>query len=587
MSNDVVLSAALRNNLISLQDTQNQIDTHQQRLATGKKVNSALDNPQNFFASQALDSRANQLTSLLDSIGQSIQTINAANNGITALTSLVNNAQALANTAQSTLASSTTQASQTGNVALNAQTKWTNITNLAAGNQLTIDVTDPTGPNGTNKLVNVVVSTSSGDTVGDVIARINDLNASAVPPVSAVSASLDSNGHLNFTAVNGGVMDITFQNAAAAWNDTSSLAMAAALGFGNQAKLNLISGGNGTTGDQVAFTAATGSTLSTGALYATTGATTALADASTTIGNLKTDATGAAAATNITSINDTLTLTVGGKTSADLFHTTQGAFSYNATSTTIGVLVDAINHDSNISSLISASFNATTGQIVLSPLTSAATDMQIQLGSPGGAGQSIDLVRGTGLGFGSQILTTGAAPGTKATEDIYFGAPAAALGNLQTQYNSTLSQIDSLVKDTGYAGINLLSNNNLTTYFNETRSTSLTTNGVNFSSAGLGLTQASFNSTAAINATIQQTIAALGTIQNYGSTLANNLSVIQSRQTFTTSLINTLQTGSSALVNADQNQEGATLLALQTRQSLGITSLSLASQAQQAILKLF
>jgi flagellin len=63
--------------------------------------------------------------------------------------------------------------------------------------------------------------------------------------------------------------------------------------------------------------------------------------------------------------------------------------------------------------------------------------------------------------------------------------------------------------------------------------------------------------------------------------------VIQDRQTFTTSLINTLQTGSDALTNADQNEEGASLLALQTRQQLGITSLSLASQAQQAILKLF
>src|ERR1039457_7226156 len=188
------------------------------------------------------------MTTLLDSIGQSIQSSNAANNGVTALTSLVNNAQALANTAQSTLAGSTTQASETGNVALNLQTKWSSITNLSSNNSITINVYDPTGGgNGLNAVV-VTPSTSGNDTVGDVIAKINDLNALAVPPVSAISASLDANGHLNFTAINGGVMDITFKNTAAAWNDTASQAMAAALGFGSQAKTNLVAGGNGTTG---------------------------------------------------------------------------------------------------------------------------------------------------------------------------------------------------------------------------------------------------------------------------------------------------------------------------------------------------
>ena len=78
MTSDVVLTAALRSNLLSLQNTQNNIDTAQFRLSTGRKVNSALDGPQAFFASQALNNRASDLTRLLDSIGQSIQTIQAA-----------------------------------------------------------------------------------------------------------------------------------------------------------------------------------------------------------------------------------------------------------------------------------------------------------------------------------------------------------------------------------------------------------------------------------------------------------------------------------------------------------------------------
>src|ERR1035438_791287 len=110
MTNDVVLSAALRNNLLSLQNTQSSIDTHQGRLATGKKVNSALDNPQSFFASQSLTNAASDLTNLLDSVGQSIQVINAANNGVTALTTLVQQASSIASQAQSALSGSSTTA---------------------------------------------------------------------------------------------------------------------------------------------------------------------------------------------------------------------------------------------------------------------------------------------------------------------------------------------------------------------------------------------------------------------------------------------------------------------------------------------
>src|ERR1700690_4030864 len=148
MTSDVTLSAALRNNLQSLQDTQSLINEHQQHLATGQKVSSALDNPQEFFASQALTNSASDLSNLLDGIGQSIQAINAANNGVSALTSLVTQAQAIANTAQSTLAGSSTNASQTGTISLTGSKTWNTITGLATGDIITINVTDPTG--GTN-----------------------------------------------------------------------------------------------------------------------------------------------------------------------------------------------------------------------------------------------------------------------------------------------------------------------------------------------------------------------------------------------------------------------------------------------------
>src|SRR5690349_19668466 len=90
----ITLSAGVRQNLLSLQNTASLMAQTQNRLATGKKVNSALDNPLNFFTSQSLSSRAHDLGGLLDAMSNGIQTIGAANNGITAMTSLVQQLQA-------------------------------------------------------------------------------------------------------------------------------------------------------------------------------------------------------------------------------------------------------------------------------------------------------------------------------------------------------------------------------------------------------------------------------------------------------------------------------------------------------------
>ena len=104
---DIVLSAGVRANLLQLQQTSNLINTTQTDLATGKKVNSALDNAISFFTAQSLTTRANDLSSLLDSMSNGISTIQAANNGITAITKLVQSAQALVSQAQQTTDSGT------------------------------------------------------------------------------------------------------------------------------------------------------------------------------------------------------------------------------------------------------------------------------------------------------------------------------------------------------------------------------------------------------------------------------------------------------------------------------------------------
>src|SRR5438876_8508692 len=93
----IVLSAAVRQNLLSLQDTAALLSTTQNRLATGNKVNSALDNPTNFFTAQGLNNRASDINNLLDSIGNGVQVLQVANTGITSLQKLVDTAKSLAN----------------------------------------------------------------------------------------------------------------------------------------------------------------------------------------------------------------------------------------------------------------------------------------------------------------------------------------------------------------------------------------------------------------------------------------------------------------------------------------------------------
>src|SRR6266513_561206 len=93
----IVLSAAVRQNLLSLQSTAELLSTTQNRLASGKKVNTALDNPTNFFTAQGLDNRASDINNLLDAIGNGVQVLQAANTGITSLQKLVDTAKSIAN----------------------------------------------------------------------------------------------------------------------------------------------------------------------------------------------------------------------------------------------------------------------------------------------------------------------------------------------------------------------------------------------------------------------------------------------------------------------------------------------------------
>ena len=168
--------------------------------------------------------------------------------------------------------------------------------------------------------------------------------------------------------------------------------------------------------------------------------------------------------------------------------------------------------------------------------------------------------------------------------------------SLASQFDALLTQIGQLAGDAGFNGVNLLGGDDLTVNFNEDATSSTSITGVDYTNANatpLGIAN-SVNWSAAngvgntnIDDAVADLTAALTTLRSESQTLGANLSTVQIRQDFTKATINTLQTGSSDLTLADSNEEGANLLALQTRQQLSTTALSLAAQADQNVLRLF
>ena len=167
---------------------------------------------------------------------------------------------------------------------------------------------------------------------------------------------------------------------------------------------------------------------------------------------------------------------------------------------------------------------------------------------------------------------------------------AATRASLATQFGTIRTQIDELAADSGFNGVNLLDGDNLTVTFNEDASSTLAVTGVTYDAAGLahrGGRRPAWAADANINTATGDLSAALTTLRAQASTLGANLSVVTNRQAFTSDMITTLRSGADGLVLADSNEEGANLLALNTRQQLAQTALALASQADQAVLRLF
>lgn len=593
---DVVLTSALRSNLQSLQLTQALIDSTQLKLSTGKKVNSALDDPRSYFAAQTLSNRATDLTRLLDGIGQSIQTVKAADKGVTGVTTLIEQAEALANTAAEEVQKGGAQAGLVGDKDLRGITDFTTATtNVDADDVLTFSFVDENGDN-----VNLTDGDAAGGTattysinfealggtdddhdvvsVSDLvnaIGRLRDDDES----LNLVEASLNDKGQLDIKVAAGYSMRVVF-NGGGANTAVEDQSFAQELGFGAYVKDIEAADQTSANANRIAITASTNATLKS---YEFTDTNGDVATRNTALGSLRWDDLSTQRIIG-NEAADNLQITVRTKTGSKTFSDVLGSTALE--DATIGALVDAVNADSTngLKELIKLDFDEETGQISIKPIDEDVVSVKIGVLSDGNTTAKID------FGFGNlqgSSITAGATANNIASENIVFARGAGRLASLEQQFDSLLSQIDGLVDDAGYAGVNLLNGQELVTYFNEDRTSKLTTKGQSLKYGDLGLDSANFGSSEKVSDVIDKVKTALDAVREFGSLLANDLSVIQTRESFTKGLVETLSEGSDKLTLADQNEEGAKLLSLQTRQQLGVTALSLAAQSQQAILRLF
>ncbi len=537
----VVLSSAVRQNLLSLQNTASLMASTQNNLSTGNKVNSALDNPTNFFTAQGLSNRSSDISNLLDGISNGVQVLQAANTGLTSLQSLVSQAKSVANQALQTSIGYSTKAGVTsagiaGATASNLQgnVTYTNATFTGAAGTA-VDTTN------SNSAVTMTGSTVLGGTGNNALGNGSTGKFSAGDTIT----------------VNG--TTLTFVGSGATGNQLNTSDTVSTL----LSKIDAITG------------ASTASGVASGKITLNTGTTSDLSISSSnssalTALGLSGGVTQARTANTAWGTNNVLNIaaTGGGTAQAITFGTNSGAGQVNT--------LDQLNAKLSANNL-QATINATTGAITISTTNDAASS-------------SLGALTGNSTTAAGGLFNTATSGVTVTTAPIQDATSQATRANLVKQYNSLLTQIDQTASDASFNGVNLLNGDQLTLTFNETGKSKLSLTGVTATSAGLGLSALTTGTDFIDNVSTNKVIANLNnantTLRAQASTFGSNLSVVQTRQDFNKNLINVLQTGAANLTQADINLEAANSQALSTRQSLSVSALSLANQSQQSVLQL-
>ncbi|WP_106752965.1 flagellin [Pannonibacter carbonis] len=503
---DITLSAAVRQNLLTLQTTADLMSGVQNKLATGKKVNTALDNPNSFFTASGLSNRAKDLGTLLDDMGQVVQTMKAADQGITSITKLVETAKAKANQA------------------LQTQSQYERAQYAKQYNDLLKQIED-VAKDSSYKGKNLLAGEGN-----DLTAIFNEDNTSKLT-VSAVDYT--------DTTLSGG---LNLSDLATAKGGASSLQ---------------IEGGKAS----ITFTNGSGNTLTSGSLISDA-TSVALGD----VLQLRTAASGGGAI-----VSGTSAITVGANT-------------------TVQNVVDEINKAAGVR----AEFDEKTGTLSIT-----SNDNVYLRNTDAGAATPApsDLASLTAANFtaGSQLLMD---TGSFAVGDILklVDGNGYELGSLEVGKKTSVNDLVDFIKDfngvkasfnTGTGKVTIESDVSLTLKSDNkdfaAAAFTADTDGINV----VAQQESGFASDEAINKVVDRLNNALSNLRSQASEFGTNLSTVEIRQDYTKKMINTLQEGAGKLTLADTNQEGANLLALQTRQQLASTSLSFASQADQTVLSLF
>ena len=227
--------------------------------------------------------------------------------------------------------------------------------------------------------------------------------------------------------------------------------------------------------------------------------------------------------------------------------------------------LDAINNTANLK--VTASLNSS-GQIQLA----AESNVNVTVGAT---------LNGAGGATLSSVIGHSAATTNYTTNSVRQ--------SMASQFASLRSQIDAAVADASFNGVNFLNGSSLSVSFNETGSSSLTVTGTSLSASGLGVAAATNNwqLDTDINTAIDQIETAIVSLQTYSTSFSTTSTVIETRSDFNQAMIDTLNAGADNLVANDSDEDSAMLLALQTRQQIATTALSLLQNSESSALRLF
>ena len=631
--NGISLTASMRSNLLSLQNISGQVSSTQNKLATGNKVNSAIDNPSSYYTARSLNNRADDLNALLDSMSQAVSTIKAATTALESATEFLEQASAVATQALESAKipsksffeekedvaavvstwdelKTAVDSGKQGNIVIYGNIEAKDAITLKAGQNLVgvgyygIDEPDVdkfsqlTFDMETIGKLEAIKAGADNLTIADLSIKVNPFHSGRNVIIDLLNTSSHTLQNLDIVTNSSGLDDLSINDTRMSMifggtdvsiygknsfqdNGSSSERQIRSYGMLQITDVRLYGELNVVTapkqGMGVAYCSI--STYQNSKLNIVSGNYGGTNNELNLYDNSQVNIKGGAVGLAICGVNlyGNSRLNI---TSRDLAFHTPSFINQNSANTRINVNVSRFS-----SNIKQGEYNAVIGATVQLNDTIYVADQDVQDTNfsdnrlPAGFVAHPELATET-------IPSLDWLVEQNASRDLNYNYTNET-GKNSDNYQEIINQYDSLIKDANYKGINLLQPEKLTVKFNEDNTAALEVQGRDMSSQALGFTIFDWQTQGDVNKSIEELSSAINSIRNYSSELGNNYNIITTRQDFTESLINVLTEGVDKLTLADMNEESANMLALQTRQQLAINSLSLASQASQSILKLF